>query len=326
MAERPEQEQSGSPGPSPKSVRVRLIVFGTLSIPLVLASTFRPDWLYFLHFWALSLWTPIIALPFVSLRPRAIAKPASLCLLTWTCAVLLLREPGLGLFLPAAPKPTNALRVVVLNCAGGETAAIREALEVDADVWLLQETTGPTNMRATLDEIDPSLNLVADFDACIVAKAKLTEAQKAGNSSVGDFEWKGQSIRLVSLRLAPPTFRLDWWNPEAHRAYQDDMRSRRKQLKEILDGAGVETAKIGLVGGDFNSTNRHAFATMMPGWSEGDLAAGRGWPGTGTNDFPLARVDQLWASPSIRVMQAFVQKTRNSDHRMVIADLELTFQ
>ena len=301
-------------------------MFGALSTPLVLASTFRPDWLYFLHFWALSLWTPIIALPFVSLRPRAFAKPAALCLLTWTCAVFLLREPGPGLFLSAAPKPVHALRVVVLNCAGGETAAIREALEVDADVWLLQETTGPTNMRALLDEIDPNLNLVADFDACIVARAKLNEAPKAGNSSVADFEWMGQSIRMVSLRLAPPTFRLDWWSPAAHRAYQEDMRSRRMQLNEILDGAGVVTANLGLVGGDFNSTNRHAFATTMLGWREVDLAAGRGWPGTGTNDFPLARVDQLWASPSIRVLQAFVRKTRNSDHRMVIADLELAHQ
>jgi hypothetical protein len=262
-------------------------------------------------------------LPFVTLRPRQVRKPALFCLGLWFVAVFALGEPGARIFFPHGGKTLGALRVVVLNCAGGDTGAIKEALAVDADLWLLQETTGPKGMRKVLNEVDPSLQLVADFDACLVARKGLTFVPRKGNSAAGDFVWNGETIRVVSLRLIPPTFRLDWWDPECHRQYQVDMRDRRQQMQEILDGSNVLDHPLAILGGDFNSTNRPAFGALMPGWREADRTAGRGWPGTGTNDYPLARVDNLWASPRITILQSFVVPTQHSDHRMVITDLKL---
>lgn len=300
---------------------IRIGLFLVLATALALPSVLRWDSLSFIHFWPLILWTPVIILPFVTLQPKAVWKAALLCLMGWLILAGLLKEPGFGNMRPASAKSPGVLRIVVLNCAGGDEGAIREALAVDADLWLLQETTGPASMQKILSPLDPSLQLVADYDACIIARRGLSKAPKQGNSAVGEFLWGGQKLRVVSLRLQPPTFRLDWWSAECRNAYAEDIVARRVQLKEILTGARLPGTTPALVGGDFNSTNRPAFAALMPGWREADWAAGRGWPGTGTNDFPLARVDQLWSSPDIAVVQAFVRKTQHSDHRMVIVDL-----
>jgi len=51
------------------------------------------------------------------------------------------------------------------------------------------------------------------------------------------------------------------------------------------------------------------------------LLAGIGWGSTGTNHYPLFRVDQIWVSRHFRAESVTAQKTIHSDHRMVLCDL-----
>ena len=76
-----------------------------------------------------------------------------------------------------------------------------------------------------------------------------------------------------------------------------------------------------IIGGDFNLPGTDgalsAFAELRDAFEEG----GVGWCNTGTSDYPLFRVDQIWISSDLEcdVLKAFA--TNHSDHRMVIADL-----
>ncbi len=127
----------------------------------------------------------------------------------------------------------------------------------------------------------------------------------------------GHPIRVMALRLAPPVFRLDLWSPECWRAYADDARQRRARLQTLLPSEPC------LFGGDFNATNPRLVTDDRPRFKEAGRSVARGWRGTGTNDFPMVAVDQIWASPEFRWSQSYAKKTQNSDHRMLVAEFEL---
>jgi endonuclease/exonuclease/phosphatase (EEP) superfamily protein YafD len=80
-----------------------------------------------------------------------------------------------------------------------------------------------------------------------------------------------------------------------------------------------------IVAGDFNAQPGSYGLTAMPDrLRDSFYEAGSGWCHTAVNDYPLARIDQIWISPEIVAFQSKVQKTVNSDHRMVICDLAIS--
>jgi endonuclease/exonuclease/phosphatase (EEP) superfamily protein YafD len=79
-----------------------------------------------------------------------------------------------------------------------------------------------------------------------------------------------------------------------------------------------------VVGGDFNTTPLDtAFDALRPRLADSFARAGLGWGATGTNDWPLFRVDQVWTNSSIIPTQVSAAKTIHSDHRMVVCDVIL---
>ncbi|WP_161625809.1 endonuclease/exonuclease/phosphatase family protein [Singulisphaera acidiphila] len=77
-----------------------------------------------------------------------------------------------------------------------------------------------------------------------------------------------------------------------------------------------------ILGGDLNAPQRDAaFRSFSPRLQDTFGEAGRGWGNTIINDFPFLRIDQVWASRSLRVLKVVVEKTRHSDHRVLICDL-----
>lgn len=79
-----------------------------------------------------------------------------------------------------------------------------------------------------------------------------------------------------------------------------------------------------IVGGDFNAPpDDAALFPLRKRLFDTFRKSGRGWGNTGTNAYPLFRVDQIWASQHFRPESVRAQKTIHSDHRMVICDLVL---
>jgi endonuclease/exonuclease/phosphatase (EEP) superfamily protein YafD len=76
-----------------------------------------------------------------------------------------------------------------------------------------------------------------------------------------------------------------------------------------------------LVGGDFNTTGLDtALDALRPTLTDAFAGHGTGWGATGTNDWPLFRVDQIWTDARLVPTRVYAEKTTSSDHRMVICD------
>ena len=291
-------------------------LFAALAGALLALYAFRPDWAQALHWWPMAVWTPVVFMPFLTLRFRRLVRPFAASLAVWVLALHVVREPSGLVLLPHGAK--RGLRVVSLNCAAGSFAAAGEAFGQGADLVLLQEVASRKEFIGA-GEAAGYPYVSWSVDDAVFSRSPIASPTSATDFAAGTVELGGKKVRAVALRLAPPVFRLDWWSPECWREYAEDARRRRARVREIL----AEASGICLVGGDFNSTNPRLVGDANPTWAEAGRAAGRGWRGTGTNDFPFVWVDQIWGSPEVRWEQAFVRKTQNSDHRMVVADFVL---
>ena len=295
--------------------RVRLAVSAASTVLVLGLYLLRPDAAQALHWWPMVFWTPIVLLPFLTLRPRGVFRAFGLALVLWISALHVVREPALSAFLPAGPR--EGLRIVSLNCAGGTRDAAREAFARGADLVLLQEVGGREEfVRAGKAAGYPYVSW--SVDDAVFARTPITDPAKSIDFAAGTVEIEGRKIRVVALRLRPPVFRLDLYDPGCWREYATDVARRRARMKALLDEARAEGTC--LVGGDFNATNPRLVTDARPAWAEAGASAIRGWRGTGTNDDPFVWTDQIWASPDLRWNQSQVRKTEHSDHRMVIAD------
>lgn len=226
-------------------------------------------------------------------------------------------------FLPSlAPAVGPITKVVSVNCAGGDVQVAREALTEAADIYLFQESPSSQEIQRLREELGPEWGAVTGPDASILAKGKLDRA--AIPPGTGDFvaaRWNDTLI--VSLRLTPPVFRLDYYAPACWAAYQENRDIRRAQLAGIM--AWVTAHRHGeslILGGDFNTPpDPWVQAPLRSQAVDAFAAAGRGWGGTAINALPLVRIDQVWAGGKWRPISARARKSRHSDHRMVIVEV-----
>ncbi len=287
---------------------------------LALVYLIRPDWAQWLHGWPMAVWTPFVLIPLLSRQVRLAFKRQVACLIVWVCLVFAIGEPSWRVVLPPMKKERGWYRVVSLNCAAGSIEAADEAFALGADIVLLQEVSSKSEFGAAAERFGYRQVVWSVDDAIYLRQSDSFEL--LGNPVSGrDFascqiRIEESQWRVISLRLAPPVFRLDWWNPACWSEYSEDAKKRRTRIAEIRREAGPLDEQTGeLIGGDFNTTH-----PGIQDLSDVGRKVGRGWIGTGTNDFPLARVDQLWSSDALDWHQAFVIKTKNSDHRMLVAE------
>ena len=222
---------------------------------------------------------------------------------------------------------SEAVKVVSLNCAGGDPLAMIEALARSPELVLLQESPPQKELLAVLND---GWATVLGPDAAILALGRLepmTLPEWTDNFVAARWWRQGAKspVYVVSLRLEPPVLRFDYWNPACWRAYAEGKRRRRTELTEVL--AYVETlpkdAAI-ILGGDFNTPpDRRIQAGLMERFIDVFRASGAGWGATGINDYPLVRIDQIWVAGGSPVIARAI-KTKYSDHRRVEAQVTLS--
>ncbi|MCB0826907.1 MAG: endonuclease/exonuclease/phosphatase family protein [Armatimonadetes bacterium] len=214
-------------------------------------------------------------------------------------------------------KASEAPYMVSLNCAGGSVAAAQEAVDTKAEFIFLQESPS----EAELIKIGKPQGYAVYWgvDGSILSKQSLSNVRLQKEMDYTSI--KSDQIALTSIRLEPPIFRLDVWNPENWRVQRDRLIARRARFAEIIEVArskGVPT----FIAGDFNAAPTQTSSRRIANaWDIGD-AHSLGWGGTAVNEFPFVRIDRIWrldAKPdSIRTNQIKVRRTENSDHRMVL--------
>lgn len=292
------------------------------------AYAIRADATYAVTLWPAWFW--LVPAAFLMLFIRGKRNLLMLITLWLVFALVFSEEWRSSLRLGEVPRPQNGIRVISLNCAAGEIRAAEEVIPLRPDIVLLQESPSLPELEKLRDNLfGPGAALLHGSDTSIIANGKLGDVIK--QSQRGDFIFAEvvlpgkPPIFVCSLRLMPPILRFDLWNPGCWSEMAQSRKARREELqtiaKQTLESSGAPT----IFGGDFNTTPDDGItASLRPILNDSFETAGRGWGGTGTNEYPVARVDQIWVSKHFQPIAVYAKQTLFSDHRMVICDIVLT--
>ncbi|NQV23419.1 MAG: endonuclease/exonuclease/phosphatase family protein, partial [Rhodopirellula sp.] len=221
----------------------------------------------------------------------------------------------------------RGLRVVSLNCSLGQARCVREVQAWQPDIVLLQESPGSEQLRQlAADLFGADGTFLYGGDVSILARRTLHARFFNPTSHFVHAEVQlptGVLVDVISLRLAPPVSRIDFWKPGFWSDHRHKRIEHREQIADLMRHVQSFPATHHLiVGGDFNALPADdALAALGQRLTETFSIAGRGWGATGTNEYPLFRVDQIWASSNLSAESVTAQKTLYSDHRMVVCDL-----
>lgn len=223
------------------------------------------------------------------------------------------------------------LRVISLNCAGGDPIAAEAVKDYHPDVVLLQETPGRKELGPVAERIfGKKASLVVGPDGTILSRYPLRSwhtGQREPMNYVGaDLEMPdGEKWAVVSLRLQPPVLRFDYWNPACWGDYADGRRRRRQELRSLWAEVSPRVGgRIVIVGGDFNSPpDRSVREVLGRHLVDSGREAGKGWDRTAVSPIPLVRIDQIWVDPRLEPLRTMSMYATHSDHLMVIADFLL---
>lgn len=252
----------------------------------------------------------------------------------WLVTLIALADRPLALLrlsAPAVKERRNTLRVISLNCNGGNLRAVQELAAYEPDLLLLQESPSRSRLEAAARELfDEEGAVVWGVDASIIARGRLT-AQPLPPEAAAHAVWgrlelaSGGELDVVSLRLEHGLVRCDLWSPDCWRAQTANRQTRRKQLAAVLAALGDRPARRALVlGGDFNAPAGDAvFRLLAPLAHDTFAEAGRGWGNTIINQFPALRIDQIWIGGPISSTEVHAVRTQHSDHRAVVCDLRI---
>jgi len=304
-----------------------------LFIAISLCYYFRPDSCAAITFFPTWLWAAIglaLALPLLFLgRKIFLAAIAAWLLFTFVFAeepICLVRQ----LFLPSATsKKAGTLRVVSLNCAGGNPQAAEEVVPYQPDIVLLQEAPSKKDVESLGQRLfGDEAALAWNFDPVIIAHGHLQQRSLPRLRSLIMTEAyvtmpNGLAVEVISLRLTPPSIGLNIFSPSNWKEHTNTRKLRRAQVASVVEQiSAISHGTPVILGGDFNApAGDAAVALLEPYLCDTVKQAGIGWPNTAINTLPLQRIDQIWTSKHFKVVSVWAAKTKNSDHRLVVCDL-----
>jgi endonuclease/exonuclease/phosphatase (EEP) superfamily protein YafD len=208
--------------------------------------------------------------------------------------------------------------------------SVAEVAQFKPDVVLLQESPSREHLKHLAIEVfGNDGTFLWGGDTSILARGRIQPGTVDPSSHFVHATVElpsGVELDVISARLHPPVFRLDFWDSGFWIDHRNNRVKHRAQILDVMQiVAAIPQSAHLIVGGDFNAPPLDdALTPLRQRLFDTFTEAGRGWGHTGTNDYPLFRVDQIWASRSLSANTVIAQKTVHSDHRMVIADLVVT--
>ncbi|MCX8053493.1 MAG: endonuclease/exonuclease/phosphatase family protein, partial [Armatimonadetes bacterium] len=196
----------------------------------------------------------------------------------------------------------GGFRVVSLNCAGGSFLAASEVARYKPDIVLFQESPARKEVEVLARKLFGSrCSFVWGIDASVISRWPAERVAMPRTllpyCAMARVTLPSRKrVDCVSVRLAPPVFRLDPWRLDCWKAYAADRRNRRKQVAAIMNYLRSKDAGAPLVvGGDMNSPGGDAALSDFQGMLRDAFnEAGRGFCNTVLNDYPVLRFDQVW--------------------------------
>jgi len=256
---------------------------------------------------------------------------ACLLMLFWGLFAVVSDEeiPGALRLATERGRAAGEIRIVSLNCAN-TPKCLGDLHGVSPDLVLLQEAPGEDDLAQMARELfGASGSVLIGGDTAILARGSIEPkyVDRAGHFVYGTVTLTGGArLDCISLRLSPPPPSVEFWSPVFWTSHRDCRVEHRRQLRAVADQIG-ETARADvpfIIGGDFNTTPGDRSLLELPGaFRDAFRSSGVGLGGTGTNDWPLFRVDQIWLNGKLAPARTRAVKTAWSDHRMVVCDVEV---
>jgi len=220
------------------------------------------------------------------------------------------------------------VRVVTLNINIGSLDAAKETQRFKPDIVLFQESFGEQRLQELSERFfGQKAGHLHGGDVSIMANGTVTpiHVDRASHfvHALVSIDG-GKEFDVVCLRLSAPVFRIDCWSSGFWGDHEKVRKKHRQQIKEVVDHL-QQSAKTRnwIVGGDFNLVGNDGSLSPMatPLLTDTFNQSGSGWCNTGTSNYPLFRVDQIWISESLKSRSTKAYQCKNSDHRMVVSDL-----
>jgi hypothetical protein len=229
----------------------------------------------------------------------------------------------------SASEHDKIVRVISLNCAGGNEKAAGEVADYHPDIVLFEETPlRPIIRRIAPKILGPEAENLSGSDVSIVTNGKLTpvtmeNAESAPFSHAHVRLASGLEAEVFAVRLHPYGIRADVWSPDCWREQIENRKLQRQQFEWLAREVEKVPADVPIIlGGDFNlPAGDNLFCILDGRIHDTFYTAGYGWGDTLANDIPFVRIDQIWCDGHFRAVSTVVRKTVNSDHRMVVCDL-----
>jgi endonuclease/exonuclease/phosphatase (EEP) superfamily protein YafD len=134
----------------------------------------------------------------------------------------------------------------------------------------------------------------------------------------------GREIEVVNVHLATAATDLRLWRRAAWISHRDNRIVRQRELaltQQVLEQTTTFPNTPTIFGGDFNSPATDLVHRQLArDFVDAFAAAGSGWGDTYHRRFPILRIDHIYATRHFTPIRCLAVTTRNSDHRMVVAD------
>jgi len=300
-----------------------------LKFDSMMAVTFFPAWLWLI---------PGLAFAFLALLHKR--RPALIMICCWLLFLILMVEEvhtiGRGLFIneqkiESLRQQGKALRVIALNCAGANADAAKEAISYKPDILMLTESPSKADAGKLAKELFGTQAAMAwDHEATIIARgtviSRSLDKHSAAFMTMARITLQnGCQIETISARLLPAYIGLNLFSPYNWKLHRENRIEHHKQISKVLEQIKLVPESMPIIfGGDLNVVAADgSLNPLKPRLRDCVRSAGVGWPNTAPNEIPLVRIDQIWTSLHFKVLSARAVKTQNSDHRMLICDLQL---
>ena len=310
-------------------MKILLLIETAIAIILTVAYWLRPDSLAALTIFPSWMWL-LLAVPVLPCLRRRHLRHSAIFLSAWFLFLVLhvgeVRSIARGLIHPVSEqKPPGALRLITLNCAGGQCAALDELKTLQPDIIFLQESPKKSDVEAFVHEMfGTEGDYLYNHGTSILARWKLTDIRHGDQRLIYSHATANLPnmgpIDLVSLRLPTGNVRTDLWNPSCWVIHRQHRRDQLNQIQQIVKE--LPKLNVMIVAGDFNTPQGDkTFSRLPASLYDTFAAAGKGIGNTILNDIPVLRIDEIWVSQNFVTLQSFSHKSKSSDHRMVISDV-----
>lgn len=227
---------------------------------------------------------------------------------------------------PYQGKPV--LRVITMNCAAfthGNPATDLAAWQ--PDIVLVQDAF-PFQVRQIADVLYGG---VGDYRAHqtngVITRFKITreirDATRRDQQVTIEFP-NSKQIEVVNVHLLTAATDLRLWHKSAWVSHRNNRAVRLRELsltRQVLEQTTKFPDTPTIFGGDFNApASDISHRQLGRDFLDAFAAAGTGWGDTYPRRFPILRIDHVYVTRHFVPVRCRVVETKNSDHRMVVAD------